>query len=39
MQDFEVMEVFKIPFLFSEIFVELKIKDQSKICCDNIILV
>ena len=36
MQDFEVMEVFKIPFLFSEIFVELKIKDQSKICCDNI---
>ena len=36
MQDFEVMEVFKIPFLFSEMFIELKIKDQSKICCDNL---
>ena len=36
MQDFEAMEVFKIPFLFSEIFIELKIKDQTRICCDNI---
>ena len=36
MQDFEVMEVFKIPFIFSEIFIELKIKDQKKICCDNL---
>ena len=36
MQDFEAMEVFKIPFLFSEIFIELKIKDQTRICCDNL---
>ena len=35
MQEFDVMDVFKIPFLFSEIFVKLKLKDQ-KICCDNI---
>ena len=36
MQDFEVMEIFKIPFLFSKTFVELKIKDQTKICADNL---
>jgi len=36
MQDFEVMEIFKIPFLFSKTFVELKIKDQTKICTDNL---
>ena len=38
MKDFEVMDVFKIPFLFSEKFIELKLKDkeQNKICCDNL---
>ena len=35
MQDFDVMDVFKIPFLFSRIFIELKIKEPNKICCDN----
>ena len=34
-QEFDVMEVFKIPFLFSDIFIKLKLKD-SKICCDNL---
>ena len=36
MLDFEVMEVFKIPFLFSKIFIELKLKDQNKITCENL---
>ena len=35
MEDFDVMEVFKIPFLFSEMFIKLKLKDPNKICCDN----
>ena len=35
MQEFDVMEVFKIPFLFSEIFIKLKLKDK-KLCCDNL---
>ena len=36
MNEFEVMEVFKIPFLFSRMFIELKIKDPKQICCENI---
>ena len=36
MQDFDVMDVFKIPFLFSRIFIELKIKEPNKINCHNI---
>ena len=36
MQDFKVMENFKIPFLFSKSFIELKIRDQTKICADNL---
>ena len=36
MQNFEAMENFKIPFLFSKSFIELKIKDQTKICADNL---
>ena len=34
--EFEVMDVFKIPFLFSRIFLELKIRDQEEISCENI---
>lgn len=36
MQDFEVMEIFRIPFLFSKTFIELKIRDPTKICADNL---
>ena len=37
MKDFEILDVFKIPFLFSEKFIELKLRDNehNKICCDN----
>ena len=36
LSEFEVMDVFKIPFLFSQIFLELKIKDDEEISCENI---
>ena len=36
MQEFDVMDVFKIPFLFSENLIALKIKDQNKINCGNL---
>ena len=36
MSEFEVMDVFKIPFLFSRMFIELKLKDPKQICCENI---
>ena len=38
MKDFEIMDVFKIPFLFSDKFIELKLNDKEHniICCDNI---
>ena len=36
MTGFDVMDVFKIPFLFSQIFLELKLKDPNEISCDNL---
>jgi len=36
MTGFDVMDVFKIPFLFSQIFLELKLKDPDEISCDNL---
>ena len=36
MLEFEAMEVFKIPFLFSQIFLELKTKDPIQISCENL---
>jgi hypothetical protein len=36
MSEFEAIEIFKIPFLFSRIFIELKIKDPKQINCENI---
>ena len=36
LKDFEVMDVFRIPFLLSEIFLEMKIKDPKRINCYNI---
>ena len=36
MSEFEAIEIFKIPFLFSRMFIELKIKDPKQINCENI---
>ena len=36
MTEFEVMYVFKIPFLFSQLFIELKLKDEKQISFENI---
>ena len=36
MTEFEVMVVFKIPFLFSQQFIELKLKDDKQISYENI---
>ena len=36
MSEFAVMDVFRIPFLFSRMFIELKLKDPKQICCENI---
>ena len=36
LSEFEVVDVFKIPFLFSRVFLELKMKDDEEISCDNL---
>ena len=35
LSEFDVIDVFKIPFLFSRIFIELKLKDDKEISCEN----
>ena len=36
LSEFEVVDVFRIPFLFSQMFIELKLKDEEEISCENI---
>ena len=36
LSEFEVVDVFRIPFLFSQVFLELKLKDEEEISCENI---
>ena len=36
MTEFGVMDVFRIPFFFSRIFIELKLRDEEEISCEKI---